>query len=157
MLRSSLSRPLLLRHFSITPYPRNVQRTETRVQEKESPSSIASPELGGSSRSLLEQPLKAEEIHQDKPVVTPETKQTTSEADTRQPISTYDLDLVKKRIREWSEQATVSLRHRADDFTAATKTTFSQLGSELNKVTGYEEIEALKRGVVEQGELATLC
>ncbi|KIM43298.1 hypothetical protein M413DRAFT_34160, partial [Hebeloma cylindrosporum] len=27
-----------------------------------------------------------------------------------------------------------------------TKTTFSQLGSQLNRVTGYEEIEALKRG-----------
>jgi sensitive to high expression protein 9 len=58
---------------------------------------------------------------------------------------------VKQRIREWTEQATIALRNRADDFTASTKTTFSHLGSQLNRVTGYEEIEALKRGVVEQG------
>lgn len=63
------------------------------------------------------------------------------------------LDLVKKRLRSWTEQAAIVLRVKADDFTASTKTTFSQLGSELNRVTGYDEIEILKRGIVEQGPL----
>ncbi|KAJ3568374.1 hypothetical protein NP233_g5754 [Leucocoprinus birnbaumii] len=64
----------------------------------------------------------------------------------------YDLDVVKQRIREWTDQAAITLRERADGFTAQTKTRFSKLGAELNRVTGYEEIEALKREVVAQEE-----
>ncbi len=62
-----------------------------------------------------------------------------------------DLQQVKNRLLEWSDQAAITLRTRADDFTETTKSTFSQLGAQLNKVTGYEEIEILKRQVVEQG------
>lgn len=54
-------------------------------------------------------------------------------------------------FREWSGPAAAVFRRYADQFTSSAKTTFSQLGSQLNKVTGYEEIEALKRRVVEQG------
>ncbi|PBK97468.1 hypothetical protein ARMGADRAFT_987176 [Armillaria gallica] len=61
-----------------------------------------------------------------------------------------DLQQVKNRLLEWSDQAAITLRTRADDFTETTKSTFSQLGAQLNKVTGYEEIEVLKRQVVEQ-------
>ncbi|KAL4263016.1 Sensitive to high expression protein 9, mitochondrial [Pleurotus pulmonarius] len=53
-------------------------------------------------------------------------------------------------FREWSGPAAAVFRGYADQFTLSAKTTFSQLGSQLNKVTGYEEIEALKRRVVEQ-------
>jgi len=67
------------------------------------------------------------------------------------PDPTYDLDLVKRRLQEWSGQAAITVRNRADDFTASTKVTLSQLGLHLNKVTGYEAIEALKRDVVDQG------
>ncbi|KIY43001.1 mitochondrial distribution and morphology family 33, partial [Fistulina hepatica ATCC 64428] len=56
----------------------------------------------------------------------------------------------RHHLREWSEQAAIQARLRADDFTASTKKTFAQLGAELNKVTGYEEIEVLKRRVVDQ-------
>lgn len=63
---------------------------------------------------------------------------------------TYDLDLLKRRLREWSGQAAITVRDRADDFTANTMTTLSQLGLQLNKVTGYEAIEVLKRDVVDQ-------
>ncbi|KAI0632198.1 Mdm33 family-domain-containing protein [Trametes polyzona] len=42
------------------------------------------------------------------------------------------------------------MRERGDGFTRQVARTFAQLGSELNRVTGYEEIEALKRRVVEQ-------
>jgi len=48
-------------------------------------------------------------------------------------------------------QTAVTLRQRADGLTAETKTKFLKLGAELNKVSGYEEIEALKKEVVEQG------
>lgn len=69
-----------------------------------------------------------------------------------QDLNQLQLEAVKQRLRSWSENAGIQLRQRADTFTAKVATTFSHLGSELNKVTGYEEIEALKRRVVEQGE-----
>ena len=61
------------------------------------------------------------------------------------------LDEVKARVKEWSHDAVQSMRQRGDEFTARVARTFAQLGSELNRVTGYGEIEALKRKVVEQG------
>ncbi|KAG6854679.1 hypothetical protein C0991_003328 [Blastosporella zonata] len=66
------------------------------------------------------------------------------------PLSQIDLEELKQRLRSWRHQAAVLFRTRADDFTARSKVTFSQLGSELNRVTGYEVIDALKREVVEQ-------
>jgi len=68
------------------------------------------------------------------------------------PLSAYDLD-IKARIWEWTKQASINLKLCADDFTAKSKSTFSQLGCWLNQLTGYEEIEALKRGVAKQGML----
>ncbi|KAF9489556.1 hypothetical protein BDN71DRAFT_1528114 [Pleurotus eryngii] len=53
-------------------------------------------------------------------------------------------------FQEWSGPAAAVFRRYADQFTSSARTTFSQLGSQLNKVTGYEEIEALKRRVVDQ-------
>jgi hypothetical protein len=81
---------------------------------------------------------------------------TEASADALSTLPTYNLDEVKQRIRHWTEHAAVTIRERADEFTAKTKTQFSQLGAHLNKVTGYEEIEALKRDVVAQGELGWL-
>jgi len=66
-------------------------------------------------------------------------------------VPVYDLEKLKEQIRHWTENAAVAIRHHADEFTAVTKTRFSELGAQLNKVTGYEEIEALKRDVVAQG------
>ena len=65
-----------------------------------------------------------------------------------------NLDELKTRLLELSNTTALKLRTRADDFTETTRTTFSQLGAQLNKVTGYGEIEALKRQVVEQGACA---
>ncbi|KAJ7695705.1 Mdm33 family-domain-containing protein [Mycena rosella] len=56
----------------------------------------------------------------------------------------------KHRLREWTDNTAIAVRGRADEFTSTTKTTLSQLGFQLNKMTGYEEIETLKRRVVEQ-------
>ncbi|KAI4519106.1 hypothetical protein K523DRAFT_291963 [Schizophyllum commune Tattone D] len=55
---------------------------------------------------------------------------------------------LQTRLREFAEQTAIAVRNRADDFTARSKSTFSQLGAELNRVTGYEEIDALKKDVV---------
>lgn len=58
---------------------------------------------------------------------------------------------VKEKLRDWSHQTATLLRHRSDTFTRKVAVTFAQLGSELNRVTGYGEIEILKKRVVEQG------
>ena len=43
-------------------------------------------------------------------------------------------------------------RQQIDQYTANLARTFSQLGKEINNVTGYGEIEELKRRVGAQGE-----
>jgi len=137
-----LSRPPLLRPFSTSSPIWNAQKpTGVDAQHKDEPQSSPQP-----SQPLLDHDIKPEPIHF--PTQYDSKSQSTTPRDT---LASYDLPIVKQRIREWTEQATIALRNRADDFTASTKTTFSQLGSQLNRVTGYEEIEALKRGVVEQG------
>ncbi|KII86805.1 hypothetical protein PLICRDRAFT_70227, partial [Plicaturopsis crispa FD-325 SS-3] len=60
------------------------------------------------------------------------------------------ISAVKERAREWTTHTAVLLRKRADELSQSTRSTFLQLGSELNRMTGYEAIEALKRQVVEQ-------
>jgi sensitive to high expression protein 9 len=69
--------------------------------------------------------------------------------------SSFDLEALRIRFRQLSDRSAAAVRRRADDFTAKTASTFSQLGSHLNRVTGYEEIEVLKRRVVEQGVCAS--
>ncbi|KAJ7070022.1 Mdm33 family-domain-containing protein [Mycena amicta] len=59
-------------------------------------------------------------------------------------------EAVADRLRKWSEHTAIAVRTRADEFSSTTRTTLSQLGLHLNRITGYEEIEALKRRVVEQ-------
>ncbi|KAF8558372.1 hypothetical protein OG21DRAFT_1366450, partial [Imleria badia] len=61
-----------------------------------------------------------------------------------------DLEAFQSRLREWGVLASSSLRQRANNFSKNATTSFSHLGLHLNRVTGYEEIDALKRQVVEQ-------
>ncbi|KAJ3890875.1 sensitive to high expression protein 9 [Lentinula edodes] len=70
-----------------------------------------------------------------------------SDSEDRQPRS---LDELKEKLLKWVNDRAFHFRRRADNFTGATKVRLSGLGAELNKVTGYEEIDALKRQVVEQ-------
>ena len=58
---------------------------------------------------------------------------------------------VQSIIRRWSERQFIGLRHRTDSLVARLATTFTRLGGEINRVTGYDEIESLKRQVVSQG------
>ena len=61
-------------------------------------------------------------------------------------------------IRRWSEQKSITFRQRTDSLVALIAASFTRLGGEINRVTGYDEIEALKRQVVSQGtSWSTLC
>ena len=54
-------------------------------------------------------------------------------------------------MRDWGIEALKGMRQRGDEWTVQVARTFAQLGKELNRATGYEEIDQLKRRVVEQG------
>lgn len=58
---------------------------------------------------------------------------------------------VRDWVLQWSARTATILRQRIDLYTADLARSFSQLGKEINKVTGYGEIEQLKRLVVMQG------
>ena len=135
MLRSPLSRSLTRRYYSRTPR----WNTEPSLHDRNV--------RGNHEYQTTDQDGQNSSLPSKK---TPET----TPAGLRHNLSTtYNIEMAKARFREWTERAAIGLRHRADDFTAKSTATFSQLGAQLNKVTGYEEIEALKRGVVEQGVL----
>lgn len=87
-------------------------------------------------------------------LVSPEQQQTasTKRADSQPPLTkAIDVGDVKERLRTWSEDAALIIRDRADRYTAVAVRSFAELGRELNKVTGYGEIESLKQQVAEQG------
>jgi sensitive to high expression protein 9 len=138
MLRVSLSRPLVLRHFSTSSTVWNSSRLPTPNEVPKNDENQTEPSTSASTTPEHTSSYKNSPSTSDRP-------------NSYDPLAPYDLKVVKRRIREWTGQAAISVRTRADDFTAHTKTTFSQLGSQLNKVTGYEVIEALKQNVVEQG------
>jgi hypothetical protein len=51
-------------------------------------------------------------------------------------------------VRKWSERASSVFQSRATEL----KLSLAQLGSRLNQFTGYEEIEVLKKKVIDQGK-----
>jgi sensitive to high expression protein 9 len=116
--------------------------------EKESPAREEAIPLTAPPSKSQEPPLP-----DTPPAASSRSDSASGKPDSWKELSQYDLDVVKQRIRDWTEQAAINLRERADGFTAQTKTRFSQLGAELNKATGYEEIEALKKEVAAQGSL----
>ncbi|KAF8895294.1 Mdm33 family-domain-containing protein [Infundibulicybe gibba] len=145
MLRSSLSRPLAFRqafrphkawNSTFKPPPEGAPATGQALHDSETtPSHSPPPTFSDDSKQPTQSSLS-------------------SQADSNPPTptgqATYNAEMMKQRLREWSDRAAITFRTRADEFTANTKKTFSQLGSQLNQVTGYEEIEALKREVVLQ-------
>ncbi|KAG6831957.1 hypothetical protein H0H92_006558 [Tricholoma furcatifolium] len=186
MLRTSLRRHLVARHFSLTssrqskppsvePEPPVIQLPEHTSSSPSSPSTQESsesqslpeshePQPSSSSStphfqpednsSLLEKRLDPASPSSQSPLGF-EQKPPIEESspDTRPlALSHHDLDVLKQRLRNWRDHAAVAFRHKADEFTEQSKATFSQLGSELNRVTGYEAIDALKRKVVELEE-----
>lgn len=80
----------------------------------------------------------------------PSTMSSPSNSETKLPGPQVD---IQARVRTIAEETMLNLRKSADGWTETTKVLFSRLGAELNKATGYEQIDALKRNVIEQGTL----
>ena len=59
--------------------------------------------------------------------------------------------LLRGYITKATGDTAIDIRKRADGFTAVTQALFSELGGQLNRATGYEDIELLKKKVEEQG------
>lgn len=142
MLRTILCRPLVL--LSTTKDIQRVQRTFSTGRSSSPPFKVDLKRADNAmaSNSILNAPLEERRSSED--VLNLGT------------ASSFDLHALRTRFRELSNQSAILVRRRADAFTAKTASTFSQLGSHLNRVTGYEEIEALKRQVVEQGKSKSL-
>jgi hypothetical protein len=58
-----------------------------------------------------------------------------------------------KRLRLWSHLTKARVQERSHQWTTTALGRVSQLGGQLNQITGYEEIDALKRNVAAQGTL----
>ncbi|KAF9485875.1 hypothetical protein BDN70DRAFT_927217 [Pholiota conissans] len=147
MLRRPLSKPSVFRQFSSSSAIWNARPPQAVTQEKRAQDV---QHLDNASTPTPPEDFRTESPSPTHPDVNSSTR--SGPSDTHEALPPYDLELVKQRIRTWSENAAIALRNKVDDFTASTQTTFSQLGSELNRVTGYDEIEVLKRGIVEQEE-----
>lgn len=76
------------------------------------------------------------------------TTATPDSLDTSQP--TDSVNVLIGRMRGWADLAVTTVRERANVFSTQATTTFSQLGGHLNRATGYDAIDVLKRQVVEQ-------
>ena len=59
--------------------------------------------------------------------------------------------LLRGCITKAAGDTAINVRKRADGFTAVTQALFSELGGQLNRATGYEDIELLKKKVEAQG------
>ncbi|KAK1236266.1 sensitivity to high expression protein she9 [Marasmius sp. AFHP31] len=144
MLRTYLraKRPFSARQFSSSSITWNrefnkpVDSLDSSQKPSSPPSQLPETEAGPSSSPPRPSEPSASTSSQD---------QSNAQADGKQ---TFDLESLKSNLRRWTDEAAINFRQKADGFTGTTKTTFSQLGAELNKVTGYDEIEALKREVV---------
>ncbi|TCD62303.1 sensitivity to high expression protein she9, partial [Steccherinum ochraceum] len=83
----------------------------------------------------------------------PEPQRTTSpnpEAEESTSTREQRVEELKQMLKDWTERTSIMIRQRADGYTAHAAATFAQLGKELNKVTGYGDIEVLKKRVVTQ-------
>jgi hypothetical protein len=60
-------------------------------------------------------------------------------------------------MRGWSDQAAGSVKIHAESFAVAANSAMSRLGSQLNGMTGYDAIEALKKRVEEHGTSILCC
>lgn len=131
----------------VTPNHSSTSPLDSGASVTEQPSASSSESI-----SLPPPPSTSSETPSDaKPQ--PEAHDSPSEKPLRS-APVLDVEDVKERLRSLSEIAAARIRDKADNYTALAATTFAQLGRELNKVTGYGEIESLKRQVVEQGTLS---
>ncbi len=103
--------------------------------------------LDHGSRSHLNEP-SAERASNTSSEHSTSTPSPPSSLKSREPSGVEDVQSI---IRRWSERQFIGLRQRTDILVARLATSFTRLGGEINRVTGYDEIESLKRQVVSQG------
>lgn len=145
------------RHFHPSTSTRNssqqkpppTNKTFNEQESKRSPSNSESSQIIDSDQSSLTSSTSTT-TSRTTPSLSKPLSPANSESEDRQPRS---LDELKEKLLKWVNDRAFHFRRRADNFTGATKVRLSGLGAELNKVTGYEEIDALKRQVVEQGTI----
>lgn len=164
MLRTGVRRagkPSAFRTFSSSccrrqepPFPTNRPAVDATSREKEtkppnddvifsSPPSENASSKSHSSHSVVDVPNATSKPAESKPP-----------SNSQPPV---DLEALKERMREWTAVTTSIVRQRTDELSTKAKATFAELGPQLNRVTGYEEIEALKKTVVDQGIVVLLC
>ena len=146
-----------LRSFSRSSLRYNVESIGSPSSQKEQSNAPQSPQAQPRRETHANVP---EESWSAAPAGAPKAQSSDSPRPLDSNTSTYDLGTIKQRIGDWMTLATAAfrqqtddLRLRADHLTQKTATRFFQLGSQLNRVTGYEQIEVLKQRVVEQGML----
>ncbi|KAJ3929853.1 MAG: Mdm33 family-domain-containing protein [Lentinula lateritia] len=137
------------RHFHPSTSTRNssqqkpppTNKTFNEQESKRSPSNSESSQIIDSDQSSLTSSTSTT-TSRTTPSLSKPLSPANSESEDRQPRS---LDELKEKLLKWVNDRAFHFRRRADNFTGATKVRLSGLGAELNKVTGYEEIDALKR------------
>ncbi|KAM5534956.1 hypothetical protein V8D89_011329 [Ganoderma adspersum] len=141
---------------SASPRPRHFSTPAQSPEDKKTPSSSPGGKLLSSEVSLKEDAATSntEPIILTPPSASdssPSSNQAEPATDTTTNVASTDqFNLFKERMQEVTTDALKQMRVRGDEFTTRVAKTFSKLGAELNRVTGYEEIELLKRKVVEQ-------
>ncbi|KAJ3850825.1 Mdm33 family-domain-containing protein [Lentinula lateritia] len=140
------------RHFHPSTSPRNTSQqkpppTHKTFNDQESKRSTSNSESSQIIDSDQSSPTTSTITSHPAPSPSKPISPANSDSEDRQPRS---LDELKEKLLKWVNDRAFHFRRRADNFTGATKVRLSGLGAELNKVTGYEEIDALKRQVVEQ-------
>lgn len=150
MLRTATLRPCLLRSLRPAARPHRPWRPLSQLHPTNERQPISEPpETSGPrespSVSSPSTPVSAS-VSEDTPATPQPSTSPPSSLETIIPVDEF-----KVKLRTLSESAAIAIRERADRYTATAATTFAQLGRELNKVTGYGEIESLKRQVADQG------
>lgn len=129
--------------------------------------SLSLPHMYRSSRSVTRTVSSSRLFHSSLPCLDTAQPQPTSAKPTEpperkdntrpdgQPVLSERLREATALLRGYITKATgdtaIDIRKRADGFTAVTQALFSELGGQLNRATGYEDIELLKKKVEEQG------
>lgn len=80
-----------------------------------------------------------------------ETNSTPADKSSFKDAYAVQFDEAKARLFAWSALTHTRFRRNADVLSSRASARFSELGGKLNHVTGYHEIELLKKRVVEQG------
>ena len=146
MLRAVVSRPSVFRISAASTSPKSWYSTAHPSSTGDTTPSGAARQDVSTSEPSLPQSIVADTDASPRP---PPSDSGSPLADH---ISPEDhVARAREQLRYWTERNAIIVRKRTDELVASLGTSFSQLGGRINKVTGYEEIEALKRRVVDQG------